>query len=131
MSAWIVSKKHIDVLVTWAIDNHVAIKHNGITEEVLDADRVGQALWDENFRSVNYRYNESEKAPEYHFERNVQNLVTVWKSVRCFDYQTCECDDYKTTFAHAFVEAITRWLTECGLPSVESPEYDAAPWGID
>jgi hypothetical protein len=76
MSAWIVSKAHIDVLVQ-ALINEGVIENSAKT-----ADYVGGQLWTENHRSVNIRYGEVNKRPPYR-----------WSPIYGPDHQPCELDD--------------------------------------
>jgi hypothetical protein len=55
LSAWVVSNAHIDVLVNAAAEY-------GVLGEA-QPQRLGQQLWHENVRSVNYRYGEPSKTP--------------------------------------------------------------------
>ena len=48
MSAWIVSKDHIDLLVTAALAWEQAVPEQ--------ADHIGQMLWRENLESITYCY---------------------------------------------------------------------------
>jgi hypothetical protein len=109
MSAFIVSKRHIDYLVQAA---HV------YTEKVYlpgykydparvisldipeDMDRLGQILWDENFKSVNYLYDEEGVAPEYHFAAGPGiEMYQVLNSLACYEYQACEHPEWEKSDA--------------------------------
>jgi len=59
MSAWIVSQNHIALLV------EACFKYKVVKPEDGTPDDVGQMLWEENHRSINYRYNEDSQAPQY------------------------------------------------------------------
>ena len=59
MSAWIVSNQHIALLV------EAIYRHEVPLENPLGPDELGQLLWDENYKSVNYRYDNNETAPTY------------------------------------------------------------------
>jgi len=86
MSAWIVSKDHIDVIVQAGINHGLVLLSPGTPSE------VGTMLWTENHRSVNYRYSERTAVPEYRFtgvEAPLDELVVV-KAIACFEYQSCE-----------------------------------------
>ncbi len=103
MSAYIVDKATIDAIVTWATDRaprrSITVKtpeganvqsYGGhcLLDE-LDRSLIGQLLWDENFKSVNYRYRENETSSRYVFKRVTSIQVehkgkTVWRrSVFC------------------------------------------------
>jgi hypothetical protein len=88
MSAWIVPRVHIDVLVQALINEGVI----GFDE----GDRVGGQLWSENHYSVNCRYGERTKRPPYRFEpfNRPLNDAVVFKAISCFDYQCMEYDGY-------------------------------------
>src|SRR6516162_2833567 len=103
MSAWIVSRQHIDVMVDAAI-------RNGLIEP-SQADEVGRMLWKENLVSVAYRYprDKGGKRPgptdfrdadveTYTFTPLPKEIVDVWnlnpdaalaKTVGCYEYQSC------------------------------------------
>lgn len=131
MSAWRVSKTHIDVLVTVAIDarhpgSSFYFYHEGegryVTRET--ADEIGRMLWEENFRSVNHRYDESEPVPEYRFARTEDKpIVEVLKGIDCYEYQSCEHDEWESSAAKRFCDSLRDTLIG------KLPGYDAAPWG--
>jgi hypothetical protein len=132
MSAWIVSKKHIDLLVTLAAQNEIL---GGKTET-----EFGQILWDENYRSVNYRYQETDNAPRYEyqaFDLNSLSVVAQIKQLACYGYQTCETEDYESTPSGIAIRTLEQILTlenPLHIPSGGSvrdlPGWDKAPWGI-
>lgn len=126
MSAFVVSKKHIDALVTAAVTRNAYIKIDGewVEAQPQHANLIGQTLWNENYRSVNARYNESEKAPEYHWTQVNVSAVQVIKAVHCLDYQSCETDDWNTTQAYQILKAIKN------VASYMLPGYEEAQWEI-
>jgi hypothetical protein len=75
MSAWVVSKHHIDLLVSAAIDQGISIKLENLsvpetaTEE--NAQAIGAMLWAENIRSVVYRYSLSGKEEERQYQQEL------------------------------------------------------------
>jgi len=135
MSAWIVSKKHIDALVTFAVENDLIVTHNNEEYRIADnPDRVGQELWAENYRSVNYRYAKEIPVPLYIFQREEFDGIIICKNLSCYDYQTCECDDYNETFAKAFVIELNKTLEKLGYTWKKLEgliEFENASWGID
>jgi hypothetical protein len=91
MSAWIVSKQHIDVLVRGALEQggfhhhvrwyNVLPDHPGKFatpegEGVILASQLGQMLWRENHKSVNCRYSENRRTPPYVYEEPSEFLFT-------------------------------------------------------
>lgn len=128
MSAWIVSKKHIDYLVTAAIQ-----------AELLDGispDECGRLLWRENLLSVADRYPDDTDGtrPGPVGFRDADVLTYTWtetpvltggalgKTVGCYRYQSCEHPEWDGSFADV--------LTERLYAPVEHLDYpDDVPWG--
>jgi hypothetical protein len=127
MSAYVVETAHIDALVTYAVANQISYTSSvgRTTISLLNADEIGQKLLDENVRSVNYRYRETDAAERYTF-KHVMPLpaVNIIKACHCLDYQSCETPDWQETEAFAILQAIKEAAT------YKLPGYDAAPWGI-
>lgn len=137
MSAWIVSKTHIDALV-----------QAGIEFELIDsaeATAFGKMLWQENLNSINARYPDTAGASSgfpgpisFKGQRSVDAYryrplngapgvartapAIVKAAAGCYDYQTCEHDGYDGSEAHKFV------LT---LEGLTSKAEGRGPWGID
>lgn len=122
MSAWIVSKAHIDVLVTGLVRSEV------VASEGLTPDQLGQALWEENHRSVNYRYGEDTPTPEYRHEAHDVSPVVLLKQIGCYDYQSCEHPGWIDSDAKRWSGKL--YLLLAGRVDTHTAEYDEAPWGI-
>lgn len=122
MSAFIVSKNHIDAMIS-------SVRTEGIyldDEQVKDRNRLGQELVNQNYRSVNERYDEKDEPPTYEFKMQYPlQPVQVIKLCDCYDYQACETNDYRETFASKIVESIRHKAIR------NLPGYENAPWGID
>jgi xylose isomerase len=122
LSAWIVSKKHIDYVVTAAI-----------AAELIPgsmADTTGRVLWGENVRSVAYRYSnhdhtaEAAEVAEYTWaETPVLTGGALAKTLGCLNYQSCERPDWETTEASKLIERLR--------PAGDPPYDDDVPWGWD
>ena len=130
MSAFIVNKKHIDALLTWAIKREQPIwfYHDGHRMIARDgAHYLGVVLTEANYRSVNYRYEERSKAPQYVYTEypRVLTPVEVLKACDCYDYQACEVADYRGSLAAAIVQAIRQRAI------AELPGYEEAAWAIE
>jgi hypothetical protein len=134
MSAWIVSKRHITLLV------EACYAYNVVSRSTPPA-LLGTLLWRENVASVNHRYDDTEPVPYYtHDAASVQDLVTnpwvVYKQVRCYVYQSCEHEErwHASLAKHTVDHLAHAVLHALGDPSEEdidqSKEYNAAPWGI-
>lgn len=123
MSAWIVTKAHIDCIVQQAIVEGLV--------SAGEATKVGRELWQENHDSVNYRYSESQPCPAYRFEGIEAPLdpVIVLKQVDCYDYQSCEHPGWDSSEARRLINALRDRLEAKGADWHHlSP---AAAWGID
>lgn len=133
MSSWIVSQDHIDALVCGAIVHGLSFDGEPVTPE--NATEVGQALWDENHRGVNYRYGRGKNTPTYSFIGETRlNPINLFKQAGCYDYQSCDRPAYRKSAARRLVDDLQEaCLAELGIPRDEaynSREYDRAPWGI-
>lgn len=101
MSAFMVGNGHIDVLVN-------AIAQYGITSKDarrLDYRALGQLLWDENARSVDHRYQETNPRDRYvlHTTEGDLDPVAVLKAVDCYIYQSCEHPGWEDSDAHTWM----------------------------
>ncbi len=151
MSAFIVGADHIDALITAA--RRLSIDHNQATFRwytVQDGDavhhhldhtnehEVGAMLLTENYRSVNYRYGQSEATPPYTHKpwfpgpdisgaslSDQRQLVVLFKAIHCYEYQCCETPDWEQSSAHDFCRAL-KALAERSLPGYR----DAAGWEL-
>ncbi len=137
MSAWIVSRQHIDVMVDAAI-------RSGLVE-ASQADEVGRMLWKENLVSVAYRYprDKDGKRPgptdfrdadvdTYTFTPLPKEIVDVWnlnpdaalaKTVGCYEYQSCEHPGWRDSPACALSSRL------CELVREHDGYGDCIPWG--
>lgn len=128
MSAWILSPRHINEIVAGAIRLELIDK--------ADAQRVGRMLTNANKRSIRARYGEDDegaaRVEPFWFRgipREPISDVSLFKQVRCYDYQTCEFDGYETSSAGRFMAKMERVLAKRGVTH-ESPGYNEAPWGL-
>lgn len=127
MSAWIVSKNHIDHLVAGAIRLGVITEHNATT--------VGRMLTNANKKSIRARYGYDDegaaRVKTYWYQRPYVLLsdVSLYKQLACYDYQSCEYDGYENGPAHKFVRKVESVLESMGVTN-QSEGYDHAPWGV-
>lgn len=128
MSAFIVTDKHINTLVTFAGLRNVSASYGNPTRSIAVAGNeqaIAELLLAENTRSVNYRYKESDPvAPINFIFENSFNVVGILKACTCLQYQSCETDDYETTAAYALLRAIREQAV------TELPGYTDADWAI-
>lgn len=132
MSAWIVSKTHIDSLVQAGIEREMVRPE--------EADEFGRMLWAENLASIHSRYpdtaanDKNYPGPIGFKARHVASYTykplkgssldaegVVNSAARCYDYQTCEHSGYEASKARQFVQLLAACTEDKG----------SGPWGID
>jgi hypothetical protein len=129
MSAFVVSKQDIDILVTAYLALHEPSAR-------IEPAKIGRILWLENVASVAYRYNMPARHCEEHaaYKRAVRDYayepihakaLAVAKIARCYAYQSCEHDGWEASRAKRICD-----LLEATFPDVAGPAYDALPWGV-
>lgn len=137
MSAWIVSKQHIDALAYWL--DRMGIAH--------DKQKVGEMLWSENHKSIRARYGDYDykgnyvKRPKYRYmipqprvtepyydDFDPQNLDQILTLVRCYDYQSCEHYGWEKSRAKRLMEKLEAQLIQAGAS--RDREGTKPPWGI-
>ena len=142
MSAWIVSKGHVDYVVSAMKFNkyeRFTVWHDGRRHDLTDTE-WGKVLWSENLRSVACRYpgEEPHELPgpngfkgdptiaKYRFaERPGVTRVGAYKALGSLEYQSCEHPGWEASLARAYCEQ----LRDACVTSM--PEYDAADtWSI-
>lgn len=151
MSAYICNPEHFGVLAAYAVQKSCIIYNweAGSTTtpagKIANAQNVARLLARENIRSVTHRYPDSEDghragpclkdadieeaAAIYaaHFIAKPQRLtpVQVLSLCQCYDYQACECKDWRTTDAELQTERIRNAAIR------DLPGYDEADWSFD
>lgn len=129
MSAWVVSKAHIDALTTFAVMNDLLAGKS--------PEQFGQDLWSENVRSVNYRYRHDEPEPvgNYWFEWFPVSATWLAKACACYGYQSCETLDWEQTWAFG----ANKKMQELALASLgmdmdqfcQTEDWQNGPWRLD
>lgn len=145
MSAFVVSHKHINALLTFASRARYGCAvyfNHALVFDLKDPAACQQAaeiLLAENVRSVNHRYPDTVGHPENLpgvLAENGQAIVfrpvypmisplVALKACSCYDYQACETDDYPTRLAAKIIDTIRHNAIS------RLPGYDEAPWGLD
>lgn len=134
MSAYIVSRKTIDAIVTVALrgprghrgyaqgwTNQVGYAiYDGIKGEAgvtVTPDELGRALWVANVKSVNYRYQERNAAHmkvarEYVYEpvTNVPTVLEALALLGTYEYQSCEALRWRNSAECRFIERLRSTL---------------------
>ena len=143
MSAWIVTRAQIDALVLAGIQFRVPFDASAPAGRVLiraELSAVGAALWAENHRSVNHRYDQDTAVPDYTatLPEVLLDPVAVVKLVACFAYQSCEHPGWETSASADYCTRL-REAAIAGLP-LEPPVHgslrypvgwDSRPWCFD
>lgn len=129
MSAFIVTKTHIDAIVTTISSQTCYSVKELVKNYQANFDLIGQILWNENYKSVNYRYNENEPNPTYFFSYKFVNLGQSLKAIDCLNYQSCEHPDYEKSEAKNILNTLGKVLL--GKMKELNTEYQKAEWLIE
>ncbi len=125
MSAQVVSKKHIDVLVYARSIPSFWI----IPEGEIDNTQLGQMLWKENMISFMARYGDAideDLIQSYSYTQpKMLPIVTMLKAIDYYEYQSCEHEGWKRSRSYNYCQKLYQ-----SLPAY-LPGYEEAPWGID
>jgi hypothetical protein len=135
MSAWIVSKAHIDALVS--IAKLTRDSHYPFTDDELTT--MGKMLWQENVNSINYRYPDTQEGGDYpgpaDFNADyVPDYVYVAtkplpaaqlvKALSCYEYQSCEHPNWRSSAAFALCHEMWVALADTYIGS-------EGKWGLE
>ena len=125
MSAYVVSNKHICALLAatehykFHYNETLRYAYNGQTYDLKDKRRAGQVLLDQNFKSVNYRYDEN-SAGVFRYSPSPKIPVThVLNLCLGYEYQACENPEWDTSEAYRIIQAIKDHCIQF-LPGIDS-----------
>jgi hypothetical protein len=128
MSAFTVTNTHINALVRYASRHKITVAYGNPTMRLnvsAHEQEVAQLLLDENIKSVNYRYSETETGfIEYDRGAPIISAIQAIKAAQCLRYQSCEHPTYEGSIAQLLVEAII----SDAIPRLEG--YNDAQWAI-
>lgn len=90
---------------------------------------MGNILKSQNVRSLNARYPKSPtELVSFEFKYKHQNetnyVMTALKILSCYEYQSCESDDWYDSVAYKLVNVLRARLVST------LPGYEDAPWGL-
>jgi len=129
MSAFTVTNTHINALVRYASRHKITVAYGNPTMRLnvsAHEQEVAQLLLDENIKSVNYRYSETETGfIEYDRGAPILTAIQAIKAAQCLRYQSCEHPTYEGSIAERLIEAII----SDAIPRLEG--YNEAQWAID
>ena len=114
MSAWVVERNHIEYLVSEITNpQNETINYAEHLLGTRDPSKIGQELWNENYRSVNYRYGRKDEAPVFRYLGKCyeHDPLQVLKSISCLNYQSCEHPEWKDSKAHDLLRYLGRSIT--------------------
>ena len=128
-----ICKAHIDAIVTFGMKTVCTVRplpgsndSNYCHASSIGADRIGQALWDENHRSVHHRYQEESSAPDYRYQQRLSTEVDVEfqgqrrkrqreltamdiiKMCGSLEYQSCEHPEWEPSWAHEYLDRVVK-----------------------
>ncbi|MCO7219488.1 hypothetical protein [Klenkia sp. PcliD-1-E] len=137
MSAWIVSRAHIDVLVQGLCESE-HVTH-------LGPDEVGRSLWQECLRSVAYRYPadgdgnrpgpvdfRDDDVETYTYRRpSVRiSLTGLHHAIACYAYQSCEHQGWQNSDAERWTSGLRAVLAKHPEVCTDPPSGEH-PWGYE
>ena len=128
MSAFVCNKVTFDRIVTYVFANR--LDFNWLIRKHGTVQQMGQVLVNENYRSVNERYNDSDIPFEYQYTYKPESLLQVLKSVNCLDYQSCETDNWNQTDAYEILDHVKDSILQNLIQQTgKQREYELAEWG--
>ena len=115
MSAFVVGNQHITAMLSILEASFpvspASYRYNGQAYYYrANKQELGQKLIDQNYRSVNYRYDEDTPVPEFQLALggHLWTPVEIIKACHCYNYQSCETSDWEDTEAYAISKMIER-----------------------
>ncbi|HEV2640048.1 MAG TPA: hypothetical protein VGX23_33245 [Actinocrinis sp.] len=135
MSASVVTKEHIDAIITGGLPKRGdtgwirwsdPVEAGRIHILNLDtADRAGSLLWQENRISVNHKYRDGDEIDAlYTFRRLWHSPVAVLKLIDGYEYQSCEHPGWEESQAKRLCYQLRKQV----IPNLAG--YDEAPWEL-
>jgi hypothetical protein len=122
MSAFLCSDSHITALAVYASKRASQLQCN------LDPKVVGKMLYDENVKSIDYRY-DKRKHPAFKLcpwaKIKPFSPIEIIKAAHCLRYQSCEHPGYENSEAAKLVDAIADYAVQ------ELDGWDIAAWEIN
>ena len=126
MSAWLVSERHINVLVK---ARRLGDERFDRLQEDMTDDDLGRMLWRENMLSLQARYGDKVKQKQLKAYRYTDpgefTHAAIFKAIACYEYQTCEHDGWQSSEAKRYC----RDLQDVVISAL--PGYEEAQWGIE
>ena len=128
MSAFVVSDKHINTIVSFASLVGAGFNFDGRWNEVRgNEQRVASILYAANAYSVDVRYNEETQLDDFQFRLEPSNHWThiqILKLIDCLEYQSCEFKDWDTSPAKNILDNMRQGVYR------KMPGYENSKWDI-
>ncbi len=127
MSAFILGNEHISTIVNYAMVHKLRFyKTSEDPASLMSTEEIGQYLVDENRRSVNKRYRANAVPSVFTFIQPVglAPAIQILKAISCYDYQSCENEDY--TLSRAW--RICNIISKTALKNIQG--YNEAKWSL-
>ena len=118
MSAFICDNKTISVIARAFVDYGVTFRDGKYHEPSVVVlmnkmcQDIGQSLLAENYRSVNFRYRLDDEVPEFEYEPVDFDEGMVWGCIQCYEYQSCETEDWYGSEIQVSLKMLKNRITE-------------------
>lgn len=117
MSAYIVSDETISVIAKGLVEYGIETREVELSDaQIIIANLrykpFGQWLLDQNYKSVNYRYDEDTKAPEFEYKEIEADEGTLLGCIKCYEYQACETPNYDKSEIHSCLSQLKEEMLE-------------------
>ena len=119
MSCFICNNSTITVLARAFVDYQVTFyglpPKSDIDIILVDLNKevksIGQALLEQNYLSVNARYNENTETPEFEPVDVEYDEGTVLGCIGCYEYQACETDNWNDCWVRRNLDSLKEKIT--------------------
>ena len=121
MSAYIVDNETINTIVNGFREGKIDLHNYKIAGDSQGCEHIawnrsqmiGQALLDQNYASVNYRYDEDTTPGRFEFtkESGHVNLKELHEAIREYNYQACETPNYNQSGIKHALDRLNSWMT--------------------
>lgn len=124
---YLVDENHIAYLVNAHTIDESGVLVGFLKPRVRNATELGQLLWDQNAKAVSKAKGEEVKAPKFEKQALGREFefdpIQVYKSASCYEYQSCDTEEWEKTIAFQYVELLRR------IAIRKLPEYELCVWG--